>query len=188
MPHKTIILSIDSTDIYFQDGNNSQIAVNQLSDGYRSILSMTFELIRLLIRTYGAEEVFQNIEQGDDMTIPLPGVVLIDEIDAHLHPSWQVKIGSWFCKYFPKIQFIVTTHSPLICHAKAENVTVWRLPTPGSDQKYGKVEGVELKRLLYGNILEAFDTQLFGEDVTRSLPSQGKTTTHSRTQRQVYSG
>ena len=46
-----------------------------------------------------------------------PGVVLIDEVDAHLHPTWQRRIGLWFREHFPKLQFIVSTHSPLICQA-----------------------------------------------------------------------
>src|SRR5262249_24351729 len=45
------------------------------------------------------------------------GVVLIDELDAHLHPTWQREISSWFKNRFPKIQFIVPTHSPFIPQA-----------------------------------------------------------------------
>jgi hypothetical protein len=100
-------------------------------------------------------------------------VVLVDEIDTHLHPTWQRQVGHWFRQYFPKLQFIVTTHSHLVCQA-AEHGTVWRLPTPGSDLVGGRVEGVELQRLVYGNVLEALDTDLFGVDVTRSESSQKK--------------
>ncbi len=107
------------------------------------------------------------------MKIDLPGVVLVDEIDTHLHPTWQRQIGLWFCQYFPKLQFIVTTHSPLVCQA-AEYGTVWRLPAPGSDLTGGRVEGIEFQRLVYGNILEALDTDLFGVDVTRSETSREK--------------
>ena len=96
------------------------------------------------------------------MKIDLPGVVLVDEIDAHLHPTWQLRIGENLLRYFPKVQFIVTTHSPLICHA-AEKGSVWRLPVPGDDSSFtGRVRGKELKRLIYGDILEAYDTELFG--------------------------
>ncbi len=101
------------------------------------------------------------------MVIDLPGVVLIDEIDAHLHPPWQRDIGGWFCKYFPQLQFLVTTHSPLVCQA-AEKGSVWRLPTPGGDSPGGRVQGDELKRLIYGNILDAYSTEMFGQDVKRS--------------------
>jgi predicted ATPase len=172
LPHKAEIESISSDGVVFRDGNGSLIPVNQLSDGYRSILSLAFELIRQLVRVYGATNVFKEIK-NDNMIIDLPGVVLIDEIDAHLHPSWQIKIGQWFTKHFPKIQFIVTTHSPLICRA-CENGSIWRLATPGKDMFSGEVKGIERNRLIYGNILDAFGTDIFGENISISEEANEK--------------
>ncbi len=166
LPHNTQLDTISSDGVFFRDGNNAQISVTEMSDGYRSILSMTFELIRQMVRIYGATAVFKQISQNNPI-IDLPGVVLIDEVDAHLHPTWQVRIGQWFTKYFPKIQFIVTTHSPLICRA-AEKGSIWRLAAPGSDQESGQVIGTEFQRLVYGNVLDAYGTEVFGENVTRS--------------------
>ncbi|MEN8215037.1 MAG: AAA family ATPase [Pseudomonadota bacterium] len=137
LPHNTVLHKITSDTVMFVDGNGCQVPIERLSDGYRSILSMTFELIRQMVHTYGVTAVLQPIQQGR-MEIDLPGVVLIDEIDAHLHPSWQRRVGLWFRRYFPQLQFIVTTHSPLICQA-AEHGTVWRLPTPGSDLPGGRL-------------------------------------------------
>ena len=172
LPHNTKLESVSSEGVFFKDGNDTTISVNQMSDGYRSILSMTFELIRQLVRIYGAEMVFKNIEK-DEMIIALPGVVLVDEIDAHLHPTWQTRIGQWFLKYFPKLQFIVTTHSPLVCRA-AETGSIWRLAAPGSDEKSGEVTGIDRERLIYGNILDAYGTEVFGEDVSISHDSVEK--------------
>jgi predicted ATPase len=172
LPHNTVLQKITSEAVIFVDGNGCEVPVERLSDGYRSILSMTFELIRQMVHTYGVTAVLQPIQQGR-MEINLPGVVLIDEIDAHLHPSWQRRVGLWFRRYFPQLQFIVTTHSPLICQA-AEHGTVWRLPTPGTDFPGGRIEGYELQRLVYGNILEALDTDLFGKNVARSQSSHEK--------------
>ena len=172
LPHNTVLDNVTSDAVVFRDGNGCEVDVDQLSDGYRAILSLTFELIRQLVRTYGGDKVFRHIRRGQ-MKIDLPGVVLVDEIDAHLHPTWQRRVGQWFVKYFPKLQFIVTTHSPLVCQA-AEFGTVWRLPTPGSDEVVRRVKGTELQRLVFGNVLEAFDTEVFGQDVTRSASSQQK--------------
>ena len=152
-------------DVVFKDSNNTSVKITELSDGYRSILSMIFELIRQLIIVYGAKVVFANI--GRDNLIDIPGIVLIDEVDAHLHPSWQIRIGEWFTRYFPKLQFIVTTHSPLICRA-AEKGSIWRLTTPGSAEQSHEVIGVERERLINGNILDAFSTELFGKSAVRS--------------------
>ncbi len=166
LPHHAKITHVNSGGVFCTDGNNQEVVALQLSDGLRSILSLAFELIRQLIRVYGEEKVFQNIRLGENY-IDLPGVVLIDEIDVHLHPTWQTRIGQWFTQHFPQIQFIVTTHSPLICRA-AENGSIWRLATPGSNLQSGKVSDVDKNKLMYGNVLEAFSTELFGQNIEKS--------------------
>ena len=163
LPHRTFLKSVSSTGVVFIDGNGCEIAVEELSDGYRSILSMTFELIRQMLKAFPDHNIFT----GDCTKVKVPGVVLIDEVDAHLHPSWQRQIGLWFREHFPRIQFIVTTHSPFVCQA-ADVGTVYRLPKPGSKEKAGMVTGADLGRLLFGNILDAYSTDLFGEGATRS--------------------
>ena len=89
---------------------------------------------------------------------------------------WQRTIGVWFRKHFPRVQFIVSTHSPLICQA-AEVGTVFRLPRPGADPAEDRgemIEGLARKRLLYGNVLDAYGTGVFGDGVTRSDSAQAK--------------
>ena len=166
LPFGTKLTKVSSEGVFFADGNGNEVEINQLSDGFRSILSLTFELIRLLIRFYDEEKVFKNFKNGD-YTIDLSGVVIIDEIDAHLHPTWQTRVGQWFTKYFPALQFIVTTHSPLVCRA-AENGSIWRLSAPGSKIPSGEITGVDKDRLIYGNILDAYGTDIFGENLERS--------------------
>lgn len=167
LPHQAKLTGISSNGVEFIDGNGYTLLVEDLSDGYRSILSMTFELIRQLLQVYPQNQVFD----GQDSTqIIAPGVVLIDEVDAHLHPTWQRRVGIWFRKHFPNLQFFVTTHSPLVCQAATVG-TVWRLPKPGSDQKGGMVTGKNLERLLHGSILDAYSTEMFGQGVTRSEES-----------------
>jgi len=164
LPHRARLVSVSSERVEFEDGNGCTVPVLELSDGYRSILSMTFELIRQLSRLYGPKLVF---DPDDPTRVAAPGVVLIDEVDAHLHPTWQRRIGQWFRTHFPRMQFIVTTHSPLICQA-AEVGSVWRLPRPGIEEEGGMVTGTELNRLLYGDVLDAYSTGVFGPGVTRS--------------------
>jgi len=157
----------------FIDGNGIEISVYQMSDGYRSVLSLTFELIRQLVDIYGEQKVFAEAEEDENFTIKVPGVVLIDEIDAHLHPTWQVRIGDWFTKYFPNLQFIITTHSPLICRASKKG-SIWRLGDATKGESFGEVTGIEKERLIYGNILDAYGTELFGESPVRSIESKEK--------------
>lgn len=173
LPHGARISSIDPYGgVWFQNGNGVEVDATKLSDGYRSVLSMTFDIIRNLIRSYGADAVFKTVREGGK-TIDLPGVVMIDEVDAHLHPTWQTRIGQWFTTHFPNLQFIVTTHSPLVCRA-AEKGSIWRLAAPGSDQKSGEVTGLDRDRLIFGNVLDAYGTEVFGQDVERSEESKEK--------------
>jgi predicted ATPase len=172
LPHEVRLRDVTSKGVDFVDASGFEMPVQDLSDGYRSVLSMTFELVRQMALTYGAAGLFS----ADHTQVVQPGVVIVDEIDAHLHPSWQRTIGVWFRKHFPNVQFIVSTHSPLICQA-AEVGTVFRLPQPGADPSRDRgemVTGLALKRLLYGNVLDAYGTGVFGDGVTRSDSGQEK--------------
>ncbi|MBT62916.1 MAG: ATP-binding protein [Puniceicoccaceae bacterium] len=172
LPHGVTIDSVDSKGVNFRDGNGITVSVDSLGDGFRSILSLCFELLRQMVMTWPGSLLFKVSESGL-ITVGHTGVVLIDEIDAHLHPTWQRRIGFWLTKHFPKIQFIVTSHSPLVCHA-AEKGSIFRLPTPGSDEVARMVEGIEKERLVFGSVLDAYGTDLFGEDVSRSESAQKK--------------
>lgn len=168
LPFHAKLTEITSSAIRFEDGNGAQVEVENLSDGYRSILSLTFELIRQMVAAYGPGIIF---DQTDPSKVQAPGVVLIDEIDAHLHPTWQRRIGTWFRDHFPRVQFIVTTHSPIICQA-ADPGTVYRLPRPGVEERGRFVRGDDLKRLIYGSVQDAYGTEIFGDGVTRSKVSR----------------
>jgi len=170
LPQNVKLTKISSDGVIFKDGNGAFISVNEMSDGFRSILSLIFELIRQLVFTFGAKKVFQNISKGE-INIDISGIVLIDEIDAHLHPTWQIRIGQCLVNYFPAIQFIVTTHSPLVCRA-AEKGSIWQLKAPGKNQETYEIVGVEKDRLVYGNILEAMGTASFGNNIERSDKSK----------------
>jgi predicted ATP-binding protein involved in virulence len=172
LPHNSKLVDVSSAGVFFKDGNGFDIDVTQLSDGFRSLLSLIFELIRQLVKTYGENEVFKDVTKGI-MIVSLPGIVLIDEIDAHLHPTWQSRVGQWFTKFFPNIQFIVTTHSPLICRA-CDNGTIWRLAPPGSEIESMQVTGDDRNQLIYGNVLDAYGTEIFGSDVTINIDSIDK--------------
>lgn len=163
LPNGSKLEEVTPKGITFKDPNGEIIDITELSDGFRSVLSMTLELIRLISLNYGQSHLFSS----DSTSIIVPGVVIIDEIDVHLHPRWQRTIGPWMTTHFPAIQFIVTTHSPLVCQG-AVNGSITRLPSPGGNEKEGRVSGVALDRLLFGDILEALSSGAFGEGIERS--------------------
>ena len=167
--HGAKVEKIDSKGLNIQDGNGASITLDEMSDGYRSILSLTLDILLRLSEAFSPQLVFKK---GSD-TINIPGVILIDEIDAHLHPTWQIQIGQWFTRYFPKLQFIVTTHSPLICRGCVNNSgelngSIWRLRAPGSSDFGGLLNEDDRDRLIYGNILDAYGTDVFGHDIEQS--------------------
>ncbi|MEC4814450.1 MAG: AAA family ATPase [Scytonema sp. PMC 1069.18] len=90
-----------------------ELIVNQLSDGEKCLLALVGDLARrLAIANPGKEDPLQ----GD-------GVVLIDEIELHLHPKWQREMIPALTRTFPNCQFIVTTHSPqVVSHVKADSI------------------------------------------------------------------
>jgi len=157
--------------VTFVDGNGVVVDISYLGDGYRSALAIVFELIRRVIEHFEPDQIWAEVD--GKQRIIAPGVVLIDEADAHLHPSWQRNIGYWLTDWFPNMQFIVTTHSPLVCQA-AERGSILRLPDPGSSDAPYVVEGLERDRLLYGNILDAYATPSFGRVPTRSRAGDAK--------------
>ncbi len=168
LPNGAQINEVRSEEIVLSDAAGVRVSVEQMSDGYRSVLSMIFEILRQMTKSYGVEEVVRALNTKDGRVI-LPGVVAIDEVDAHLHPSWQKEIGPWFTRCFPQVQFIVTTHSPIICR---NATSVWRLSNPGTEEESGRIEGNALNRLIHGSILDAYGTEFFGRNIARSEESK----------------
>ncbi|HWB04015.1 MAG TPA: AAA family ATPase [Verrucomicrobiales bacterium] len=109
------------------------IGFSKLSDGQRSIVSMIGDIAR---RT---ALLNPHLDDPVDQT---PGIVFIDEIDLHLHPRWQRRIMEDLRRVFPKIQFIATTHSPVIISA-AKDAKVIHLDANGSHE-LGQAYGLDV--------------------------------------------
>ncbi len=145
-------------------------ALYSLSDGYRATIALALDIIRQMFRAFPTFlDMEFNIEKTTDSTgkpivqIPYEGVILIDEVDAHLHVSWQQDIGFWLKRHFPKIQFIVTTHSPFICQA-ADPKGLIRLPAPGTKERVEHVADDLYYTVVNGDVDDAVMTSLFGLD------------------------
>lgn len=108
--------------IGFLDGEERQFS--QLSDGYRNTIGMVADMIYRCIQL--------NPHLGENTLKETPGVVLIDELDLHLHPNWQRHIVSDLKRIFPKVQFIATTHSPFIVQSLTDKELI------NLDEKFGK--------------------------------------------------
>ena len=96
--------------------NGMEQNVNQLSDGEKCTLALFGDLAR---RISIANPHMQNPLEGK-------GIVLIDEIELHMHPSWQRKVLTTLKSVFPNIQFIITTHSPQILGGVDDEYNIYK--------------------------------------------------------------
>ena len=93
-----------SVSLTSEDGQHEDLAIDQLSGGYRVMLALAADLAR-------------RMAQGNphlDDPLESEAIVLIDEVELHLHPSWQQAVLPDLMRTFPNAQFLVTTHSPQV--------------------------------------------------------------------------
>lgn len=103
-----LVLALDDEDEFVSEperglcvrANGKVTPVEWLSDGYRAVFAMTVDIMRELLDHYSSLELAQ-------------AVVLIDEIETHLHPRWKMQVMRSLRRAFPRVQFIATTHDPL---------------------------------------------------------------------------
>ncbi|EJN36115.1 AAA family ATPase [Pseudomonas sp. GM80] len=105
----------DSTGLYYDlplrsilvnFGSGLVIPFNELSDGQRGLIALIADIARRMC--------ILNPHMGKDVLKNTSGVVIIDELDIHLHPAWQRSIVPALRQAFPKVQFIAASHSPQI--------------------------------------------------------------------------
>lgn len=115
-----------------KDGQPEIHPFHELSDGFRNTLSMVADIAYRM--------AMLNPQLLSEVTRKTPGVVLIDEVDLHLHPQWQKNILNNLQEIFPMVQFVVTTHSPTII-ASAKNTNLIMIDGNDCyyyDSSYGK--------------------------------------------------
>ncbi|PKG40365.1 AAA family ATPase [Psychromonas sp. Urea-02u-13] len=103
---KNVVFSWEADDMLCQVESGDWVAYKTLSSGYKNVVRLTADIAYRAIKL--------NPHLADMAVLSTSGVVLIDELDMHLHPKWQKTIIEDLKRTFPKIQFIVTTHSPFI--------------------------------------------------------------------------
>lgn len=153
------VLEDDSTKLLF-DEDTFKFSIQQdrreifdfqtLSDGYAAILDIVVDLI---------VRMEKHVNGINHFTVP--GIVLIDEIETHLHLELQKKIWGFLTKVFPNIQFIVSTHSPIIL-SNADNATIY-------DLENRKCISKGLSNLPYEGIIKGYFEV---DDLSRQLRSK----------------
>ncbi len=99
------------------DGEKYKFALDEMSDGYKNTLSMISDIAYRM--------AVLNPQLGMEVLRKTPGIILIDEVDLHLHPQWQQTIVKDLQNIFPKVQFILTSHAPAVIHSvKKEHIRI----------------------------------------------------------------
>ncbi|MNO94465.1 hypothetical protein D3C76_860850 [compost metagenome] len=98
--------SLSYEELAMSHPDHGLLPISLLSDGVRAMISLTADMAFRCARLNGQ---FQELA-----SLRTKGIVLIDEVDLHLHPAWQQQVLAALRKAFPKIQFIVSTHSPQV--------------------------------------------------------------------------
>ncbi len=112
--------------------------VRMLSDGEKGVISLVADI------AYRMALLNPDLL---DRVLETPGIVLIDEIDLHLHPSWQKRIVGDLMRIFPNVQFIMTTHSPSVL-ANISREHVWILDKYQLSQPQDKTYGRTIEEIL----------------------------------------
>ena len=112
--------------------NNDNISFDGLPDGLKSIISWVADLSLRL-------EAIPWKQTGDIFSQPI--ILLLDEMDIHLHPKWQRRILPAVQKLLPNAQIFASTHSPFVI-GSVEDAWVYRLPEPKNSHTSGIIEGI----------------------------------------------
>lgn len=131
------------------------IPFRSLSDGYRAFLGWVTDLLFHL--DFASQRWRRNLDE-------IPGIVLVDEVDLHLHPKWQMEVIGNLSRAFPMLQFIFTSHSPLIAGSvEWMNITRLHLDSQhrtGVDPFVRPIHGLDADQILLSD--------LFGLKTTRA--------------------
>lgn len=153
-----------------------ELTFTQLSEGYKNLMIWVSDLI------YRLQQSQPKINRLEDFK----AIVLLDEIELHLHPIWQRRLIGQFRKYFPNIQFVFTTHSPTIIQGASDEAVIYRIYR---DPKTGKTSSSEVyfKKNLDHLMLNTLATSpLFGlEDARVSEKSEFIDTSDSYLQSRI---
>lgn len=137
---------VENRRVWVKFTSGPSIPFSELSDGY---LTSAGWFIDLLARWTNMQES-KGLVFDENFMSHMTGLVLIDELDLHLHPKWQIEIIGKTRKLLPKMSFVVTTHNPLTL-VGAEANEIWHLETDGNE--LSAKQGIEPPLLLTGGQL-----------------------------------
>jgi predicted ATPase len=123
LPQETRFLGVLEKDEYQFEHRGIRVPFGALSDGYRAYLGWVTDLLYNMARVWPPTDTLRDLR----------GVVLVDEIDLHLHPEWQRLVVPTISKALPNLQFVLSTHSPIVAGTlSAKNIFVLEMDDSGA--------------------------------------------------------
>lgn len=147
------------------------LPLTELSDGYQAVTGLILDLIHQLHRGPGGVKIAHD-PSSLRYVVHNSGIVLIDELERHLHPAWQRRIGRWLVERFPRMQFIVATHSAFIAQTAAHEGVIVRLARVDEPTGSRVLDDDELGHVLNGTADDIYLSGLFGVASVRSEQAQ----------------
>ncbi len=146
-----IEIKINPNEVIFSE-KGSEVSFEQLSAGYKGVITIICDLIARLSEK-------QKVENISDFQ----AVVLIDEIELHLHPKWQYSFMNKLRDTFPLIQFIVTTHSPSVLLGAGMEAVYYQIYKDDDG-----VVNISKQKEVKNNFLNDIQNDIFGFDVNEA--------------------
>ena len=145
--NREIEIEVTYNNVLFKE-KKSEVSFEQLSAGYRGVITIICDMIARLSEKQQVESIKE-----------FQGIVLIDEVELHLHPKWQYSFMNKLRETFPLIQFIVTTHSPTVLLGAGMEAVYYQI------YKENGVVKISEQKEVKNDFLNDIQSTIFGFDV-----------------------
>lgn len=164
---RNVTVKVSVKKVEFIEKGANVLRFDQLSEGYKSVILFVCDLIFRLSKSAKKGQSIEDLE----------GVVIVDEIDLHLHPNWQFVIVKKLREMFPKVQFVFSTHSPAIIQGASDSSLLFRVYRD-SDTGETKVSESIYRKDLNNLMINSLVTHpVFGMETARLSPQLGDSDT-----------
>ena len=163
--YSNLRIELSPARMVLTNAQGEDLQIDQLSGGYKAVLSVVADIAkRLAVANPDSENPLEE-----------EAVILIDELDLHLHPKWQKSIVDDLKRTFPNCQFIISTHSPFIIQS-LEAGELYDISEMSYTDEYGNYQGwsidtiqeqkmgVETKTLYYNELMKRFSAAVDKEE------------------------
>ena len=176
---QNVEIRVSSSGVEYVERGGAVLRFGQLSEGYRSVLTWVCDMVsRLAVNGVG------NLAD-------LTGVVLVDEVNLHLHPKWERQIARKLRQWFPGIQFFFTTHSPVSVLGASDDAVFYRVYKQAGETRISEpylktnMNDLMANTVITSPLFGLEDARMDSQELSRKSLDTSDTYLHSRVQRKI---